>query len=209
MSAADPSSRISPALSPARVLLIVAGGGLLLWNAITIARLGDRLEILEATSSSAAERLDSGSELTARSQPGRARPSGTGFAFPGDGDPVHHLDNLKESQEQISPAEMARDFDSRLAMEPANHEQERRAQQWLMKAQAATQGDDAPRARNVATTCRGQRCLTSASFRNDADAQAWATQYLLNAGGNILGNSRTVILPAQNGGSVTLQLYQF
>jgi hypothetical protein len=127
----------------------------------------------------------------------------------GMADPAAYVDNVKQLQGRATPEEMARELDVRLAQEPSNPQQEMRAHQWLQQAAMDAKGEHVPVAKGLNATCRGRRCLTSAAFANEGDARTWSTHYLLAAGGDLLANSSTVILPDGADGSVTLQLYQF
>lgn len=213
MSATNPDFRSRPVSSSARLLLIAAGGGLLLWNAVAISRLTSRLDHLEATQFEAAAGLGvTQSEYAGGAvggQPMRRGTTGSTSMTGGVDNPMAYLDNVKQLQSQAPPEQMARELDAKLAQEPANPEQEMRAQQWLQQAAANTKGERVPIAAGVSATCRGRRCLTSATFANEGEARNWATRYLLTAGGTLLANSTTVVLPAAPDGSVTLQLYQF
>lgn len=204
--------------SPGRLLLIAAGVGLLIWNVVATANFSARLERIEAgvvkvpgvggTSS------DQGLVSTEGDWQGQQTGATAGAArdrnVPDDiADPVAYLDDLKRSQGQIAPEQRARELDTRLSQEPSNPAQEASAQEWLQQAASNTKADNLARPADVATQCRGQRCMTSGTFANQADAEMWATRYLLAAGGKPYANSRAVILPGRDGSSVSLHLYLF
>lgn len=203
--------------TPLRLLLVAAGAGLLIWNGIAISTLSGRLDSIET-------RIDkSPSALVDLYGPDGNNPAGgwdaqhsSGKVLQGSrsgpsgiGDADEFVDNLKRAQIQIAPEQESLQMSTKLAQESSNPVKEAIEEQWLQKAAQDTKGPNVPMASDVSSQCRGQRCLTTATFANEGDARMWATRYLLTAGGGMLSNSRTVILPGQGGGPVTMHLYLF
>lgn len=122
---------------------------------------------------------------------------------------INRMKKRKAQSAVMPPTALAAELDSQLTREPSIPDAEQRQSQWLSDALLRMPAD-APKAEGLQTTCRGRRCLVTAYFSNDSDAQSWASSYLLASGGEVLGRARTVILPATGSdGMVALQLHFF
>lgn len=97
------------------------------------------------------------------------------------------------------------DMNLLMQQEPSLPVVESQQTQWLESAMGQLPVGG-PRASNVQSSCRGRRCVISANFADAGEAQDWAGNYLLAAGGKMLQQSRAIVLPAPNG-SAKLLLY--
>lgn len=97
------------------------------------------------------------------------------------------------------------DLSRLMQQEPSLPVVESQQTQWLESAMGQLPVGG-PRASDVQSSCRGRRCVISANFADASEAQDWAGNYLLAAGGKMLQQSRAIVLPAPNG-SAKLLLY--
>ncbi len=118
------------------------------------------------------------------------------------------IEELKATEPQVTPRQVARTMDAQLAQEPSNPTLEMQQEQWLLDAASRTQSDNLPVPRGFDSRCQGKRCLVSANFEDSGAAEAWAMHYLLATGGTLLSGSRTVVVPTKDGTS-ELRLYLF
>lgn len=103
------------------------------------------------------------------------------------------------------PGRITADMGQLMQQEPSMPVVESQQTQWLESAMDQLPADG-PRPSDVQSSCRGRRCVISASFADESEAQDWAGNYLLAAGGKMLQQSRTIVLPASNG-TAKLLLY--
>ena len=69
---------------------------------------------------------------------------------------------------------------------------------------------DAPQPAGLQTTCTGRRCMISAGFHDGAQAEEWASRYLLVGGRNLPKTARVIAVPlAGANGAVSLQVYLY
>ena len=116
---------------------------------------------------------------------------------------------IKQQKAQSDPVTEAADMDRRMAQEPSIPGIEQTQTRLLQKAIAAMPAD-APHALGVQTRCQGRRCLISADFADDAQANDWASRLLLTGGRNLPRSARVVAVPLEGGNGATgLQLYLF
>ena len=199
-----------PLLLAAAVVLVTANLIGLLWLVSKVSRMDQQLATMMRTAKTGQQAND----LIAAADPSAAShakttgsPSQSGY--PAD-DLVSRTDAFKQRDVQVPPQDMARDLDRLLYGQPADPAREAQQRQWLQDAAIKMAGKNVPKAQGIGSTCQGSRCVVTASFSDSNAAQDWAMHYLLTAGGTLLANSQTVILPAANGGSgVTLQLYLY
>lgn len=103
------------------------------------------------------------------------------------------------------PARVTADMNRLMQQEPSLPELESQQSRWL-ESTFSTMPANESRPSSIQSSCRGRRCLVSATFSDASDAQDWAGNYLLAAGGKMLQRSRTIVVPATNG-STRLLLY--
>ncbi|WP_256646960.1 hypothetical protein [Thermomonas paludicola] len=104
-----------------------------------------------------------------------------------------------------NPTKVAADMNRLMQQEPSLPGLESQQGQWLESAFGAmsTSGSQPS---DTQSSCRGRRCVVSATFADPGQAQDWAGNYLLAAGGKMLQRSRTIVVPVANG-STKLLLY--
>lgn len=103
------------------------------------------------------------------------------------------------------PARVTADMNRLMQQEPSLPGLESQQSRWLESA-FSTMPTNGPHPSGTQSSCRGRRCVVSATFANPDEAQDWAGNYLLTAGGKMLQRSRTIVVPVANG-STRLLLY--
>lgn len=188
-------------------LLICAAIFALIANAALYFRMSAKLEAIEAS-------------ITAHGSPAQAASvaiDGTAAAYPAAAVSAlpSHSAAAKLSPEELvqrlsqrnssDPAKITAGLNQLMQQEPAMPAVESQQTQWLESAFGNLPAGG-PRPSNAQSSCRGRRCIVSATFTDAGEAQDWAGSYLLAAGGKLLQRSRTIVVPAANG-SVKLLLY--
>ena len=125
----------------------------------------------------------------------------TGVAKPSPEELVQRLSQRNGGDPSRATADLSR----LMQQEPSLPVVESQQTQWLEYAMGQLPVGG-PRASNVQSSCRGRRCVISANFADAGEAQDWAGNYLLAAGGKMLQQSRAIVLPTPNG-SAKLLLY--
>lgn len=103
------------------------------------------------------------------------------------------------------PARVTADMNRLMQQEPSLPGLESQQSRWLESA-FSTMPTSGSHPSDTQSSCRGRRCVVSATFADASEAQDWAGNYLLAAGGKMLQRSRTIVVPAANG-SAKLLLY--
>lgn len=118
-------------------------------------------------------------------------------------------EQLQQQKAQFNPAAQATELDRVMAREPALPGIEQTQTRLLQQAIAAMPAD-APHATGLQTRCQGRRCLISAGFTDDSQANDWASRLLLTGGKNLPRSARVIAVPLEGGnGATSLQLYLF
>lgn len=176
-------------------------------NAVLYFRMSARLDALETTlqTRGAATRLSTPSfEGVAAGYPAAPADSRRAQGAAAKLTPEELVQRLSQ-RNGGDPARVTADMNRLMQQEPSLPGLESQQSRWLESA-FSTMPTSGPHPSDTQSSCRGRRCVVSATFADASEAQDWAGDYLLAAGGKMLQRSRTIVVPAANG-SAKLLLY--
>lgn len=163
-------------------------------------------EIKQAQAATRRSALDDGSQPGARNHwtsPGGSA-SAQGIAVQEDA-----AQKLMQAKAKFNPAAEASAMDRLMAQEPSIPGVEEK-QVRLLESAMQNMPANAPQPAGLQTSCHGRRCMISAGFADESQAEDWASRYLLVGGRNLPKAARAIAVPlAGANGAVSLQLYLY